>query len=121
MKDKDKLEDQEKIENPETPKEKVKKKRNRLIRFILFLILGIYSYVIQYFIPDMSIILGDFGSIVPLLLSIVSMAGFSWVPILCVLGLVMVVLDEKIGEFSKTFIIIVGVITVVSSLIFFLG
>ena len=65
-------------------------------------------------------VLGDFGSIIPMLLNIVSYTGLKWVPIFCIVGLLLVVFEEKYKEFSKIYIIITGFITVVSILIQFI-
>ena len=64
--------------------------------------------------------LGDFGSIVPLLLQSVAFMGLKWLPIFSVVGLLVTTFEERLGDFPNGFLIIVIFVTVVSFGLLFL-
>ena len=113
------------IENLENSEKKTDNKSKFSISFfnwkyIYYIIVLFLSLALRYNLDKIEVVLGDFGSIIPMLLNIVSYTGLKWVPIFCIVGLLLVVFEEKYKEFSKIYIIITGFITVVSILIQFI-
>ena len=89
-------------------------RKKKLLKFICYIIILVFSL----FGRNLSIItefdLGDFGSIVPLLLQSVALMGFKWLPIFSVVGLLVTAFEEKLGDFPNAFLTIVIIVAVVS-------
>lgn len=112
----------EEIDISESSEKKLNKKKVKIVKFILYGILFVYGVIIsQFFITDvdMNIVLGDFGSILPILFKTISLMGFKWLPIFSICGVVTTVFEEKLGDFPNSFLVIVIFITFVSSVLFF--
>lgn len=134
-KDKEKLvEEKENIKIEEIDKvvnedEKDMKKGNLFIsffksklclKFIYYVVILVIALIFINISNSLEIELGDFGSIVPMLLHSLSFMGFKWLPILSVIGIVLIFFENKFKEISKVYLISTFIITVVSLLIQFI-
>lgn len=92
-------------------------KKYRLFKILFFIISVVYSLIIQFSHASVSVELGDFGSILPLLFTVVADKGFFWTPIFAVVGFISLFLENKIGKFSNMMITIISVILIVSTIV----
>ena len=119
-KDKEKLvEEKENIKIEEIDKvvnedEKDMKKGNLFIsffksklclKFIYYVVILVIALIFINISNSLEIELGDFGSIVPMLLHSLSFMGFKWLPILSVIGIVLIFFENKFKEISKVYLI----------------
>ena len=105
----------EEVDISESAKEKLSKKKVKIAKFVVYGALFIYSLIISKFFitdADMNVVLGDFGSILPIL--------FKRLPIFGVCGVITTIFEEKLGDFPNSFLVIVLFITFVSSVLFFI-
>lgn len=101
----------------ESSEKKLEKKRNKIIKYAVYAIILIFSLIFRNLSVLSTFDLGDFGSIIPLLLQTVALMGFKWLPIFSIAGFVITALEEKLGDFPNGFLIIVILITVTSSIL----
>lgn len=94
--------------------------KNRVYKWLYYLLLFVLCISVRGFIPKIDIILGDFGSILPVLLRVLSVSGITWCPIFCVIGSILVFFDTKYKELNKIYLILTAFITVCSFLILFI-
>lgn len=113
----------EEVDISESAKEKLSKKKVKIAKFVVYGALFIYSLIISKFFitdADMNVVLGDFGSILPILFKTIAIMGFKWLPIFGVCGVITTIFEEKLGDFPNSFLVIVLFITFVSSVLFFI-
>ena len=106
-----------------TPEQEFKRKKVKIAKFIYYGALFIYSFVITSFFvnnTDVSAVLGDFGSIVSVLLKTIAIMGFKWLPIFSVCGVVATIFEEKLGDFPNSYLLVVTLVTIASSILFFM-
>ena len=70
--------------------EKLSIKKNKIIKYIVYGIILILALCGRNLPTVTEFDLGDFGSIVPMLLHSLSFMGFKWLPILSVIGIVLI-------------------------------
>lgn len=92
-------------------------KRTDFLKCFFFFIVLVYAIIIRNTLESKVIVLGDFGSIIPLFFNIVYTTGFSWLPIFSILGLISVILKKYLGEMSNVLLIVVCIICLVSTLL----
>ena len=90
------------------------------LKLIYYIIITVIALNFVNISNELEIELGDFGSIVPMLLHSLSFMGFKWLPILSVIGIVLIFFENKFKEISKVYLISTFIITVVSLLIQFI-
>ena len=90
------------------------------LKLIYYIVITIIALIFVNISNELEIELGDFGSIVPMLLHSLSFMGFKWLPILSVIGIVLIFFENKFKEISKVYLISTFIITVVSLLIQFI-
>lgn len=90
------------------------------LKLIYYIIITVIALIFVNISNELEIELGDFGSIVPMLLHSLSFMGFKWLPILSVIGIVLIFFENKFKEISKVYLISTFIITVVSLLIQFI-
>lgn len=100
--------------------EKLSIKKNKIIKYIVYGIILILALCGRNLPTITEFDLGDFGSIVPLLLQSVAFMGLKWLPIFSVVGLLVTTFEERLGDFPNGFLIIVIFVTVVSFGLLFL-
>ncbi len=100
--------------------EKLSIKKNKIIKYIVYGIILILALCGRNLPTVTEFDLGDFGSIVPLLLQSVAFMGLKWLPIFSVVGLLVTTFEERLGDFPNGFLIIVIFVTVVSFGLLFL-
>jgi uncharacterized membrane protein len=117
----DKLKKEENIEKQNSEKS-VKRylKNKRVVKYIYFIFIFIYSLIVNLTINGVNIELGDFGSLIPVLLYSFVYMSFKWLPILCIVGLLFTIFETKFKDMCKSFIWIVGIICGVSTFLNFL-
>lgn len=96
--------------------QKINKKAD-ILKCLLFFAILIYAVIIRNTLKSKVVVLGDFGSIIPLFFNIVYTTGFSWLPIFSILGLISVILKKYLGEMSNVLLIVVCIICLVSTLL----
>lgn len=89
-------------------------------KYLYYIVLIILSVILKHNLPTLTITLGDTGSIIPILLNVISMNGLKWIPIFSVIGIILLVFEKKFKEISKVYLISTCFITVVSILIQFI-
>lgn len=89
-------------------------------KYIYYVSLIILSLIIEGNLPTLTVTLGDMGSIIPILLNIVSINGLRWIPLLSIIGIVLLIFEKRFKEISKVYIVATGFITVASVLIQFI-
>lgn len=94
--------------------------KTRIYKWVYYVLLFILCISFRGSVSDIEIILGDFGSILPVLLKVVSIAGITWCPIFCVIGSILVFFDMKYKELNKIYLILTAFITVCSFLLLFI-
>lgn len=94
--------------------------KKRIYKWVYYLLLFVFCISVRGFIPEIDIVLGDFGSIMPVLLKVLSMEGITWCPIFCVVGFILVFFDMKYKELNKIYLILTAFITVCSFLLLFI-
>lgn len=92
-------------------------KRADFFKCIFFFIILVYAIIIRNTLESKVLVLGDFGTIIPLFFNIVYTTGFSWLPIFSILGLISVILKKYLGEMSNVLLIVVCIICLVSTLL----
>lgn len=112
----DKVGSEEKVDS----EEKLSIKKNKIIKYIVYGIILILALCGRNLPTVTEFDLGDFGSIVPLLLQSVAFMGLKWLPIFSVVGLLVTAFEERLGDFPNGFLIIVIFVTVVSFGLLFL-
>ena len=90
------------------------------LKLIYYIVITVIALIFVNISNELEIELGDFGSIVPMLLHSLSFMGFKWLPILSVIGIVLIFFENKFKEISKVYLISTFIITVVSLLIQFI-
>ena len=100
--------------------EKLSIKKNKIIKYIVYGIILILALCGRNLPTVTEFDLGEFGSIVPLLLQSVAFMGLKWLPIFSVVGLLVTTFEERLGDFPNGFLIIVIFVTVVSFGLLFL-
>ena len=100
--------------------EKLSIKKNKIIKYSVYGIILILALCGRNLPTVTEFDLGDFGSIVPLLLQSVAFMGLKWLPIFSVVGLLVTTFEERLGDFPNGFLIIVIFVTVVSFGLLFL-
>lgn len=95
-------------------------KNKKVIKYGYFVFILIYSVIVNLTMRGVNIELGDFGSLIPVLLYSFAYMSFKWLPILCVVGLLFTIFENKFKDMCKSFIWVVGIICGVSTLLNFL-
>ena len=95
-------------------------KNKKIIKYVYFIAILVYSIIINLTIKGINIDLGDFGSLIRVLLYSFVYMSFKWLPILCIVGLLFTIFENKFKDMCKSFICIVGIICGVSTLLNFL-
>lgn len=85
-----------------------------LFKYITYVVLFILCIVLKNTVGSSEFILGDFGSIVPLLLQVVSIMGLKWVPLFCIGGIIITRFENKFKDFSNNFLTVVIIVAVTS-------
>lgn len=121
--------DNDKIKVEETTENTVEKigleerlniKKNKIVKYIVYVAILILAIIGRNLPTVTEFDLGDFGSIVPLLLQSVAFMGLKWLPIFSVVGLLVTTFEERLGDFPNGFLVIVIFVTVVSFGLIFL-
>jgi hypothetical protein len=89
-------------------------------KYLYYIVLIILSVILKHNMPTLTITLGDVGTIIPVLLNVISMNGLKWIPIFSVIGILLLIFEKKFKEISKVYLISTCFITVVSILIQFI-
>ena len=89
-------------------------------KYIYYIIIIVVCIVARMLQPSLSVTLGDFGSLIPLLLNILALGGLRWCPIFAVVGIILLIFEKKFSDVSKIYLIITGIVTVVSILLQFI-
>lgn len=89
-------------------------------KYLYYIVLIIFSVILKHNMPTLTITLGDVGTIIPVLLNVISMNGLKWIPIFSVIGILLLIFEKKFKEISKVYLISTCFITVVSILIQFI-
>lgn len=89
-------------------------------KYLYYIVLIILSVILKHNMPTLTIKLGDVGTIIPVLLNVISMNGLKWIPIFSVIGILLLIFEKKFKEISKVYLISTCFITVVSILIQFI-
>lgn len=106
-----------KIDN-EVKKEKKSLFLNKKILKLIYLsIVLIYVIVVNIFMKGSDFVLGDFGSIIPLLLYFFTYMSFKWLPFLSIAGILFVLFEEKFQDMSKSFVWIITIVVVVATIL----
>ena len=92
----------------------VSSKKLGIIKYIFYVLVLIFSIIFNNSLQDTNFVLGDFGSIIPILLNTISMMGIKWLPIFSILGMLVTKFEEKLKDISNSFFIVIIIITVVS-------
>lgn len=83
----------------------------KYIYYVVIIIVCVIARILQ---PSLTVTLGDFGSLIPLLLNILALGGLKWCPIFAVIGIILVLFEKKFPDVSKIYLIVTGCITVAS-------
>ena len=113
----------EKVEESKSPEKDLNRKKIKVAKFVFYAALFVYSLIMTSFFinnSDISAVLGDFGSVVSVLLKTIGIMGFKWLPIFSICGVIATVFEEKLGDFPNSFLVVVILITVTSSILFFI-
>jgi hypothetical protein len=113
----------EKVEESKSPEKELNRKKIKVAKFVFYAALFVYSLIMTSFFinnSDISAVLGDFGSVVSVLLKTIGIMGFKWLPIFSICGVIATVFEEKLGDFPNSFLVVVILITVTSSILFFI-
>lgn len=105
---------EENTENINSSEDKLNRQKNKIVKYGVYILILMFSLVARNFSVLNNFNLGDFGSIIPLLLQSVALMGFKWLPIFSVAGLLITVFEEKLGDFANGFLTIVIIVAVVS-------
>lgn len=105
------------VENKDNIENKTKLDKNRILKNLFFIGVGVYCLILKSFIPTLTINLGDFGTIIPVLFHLVCVMGLKWCPVFSVFGLISIIFEKYVGDIYKIFIYIIAIITVVSTII----
>ena len=100
-----------------TEQKKIFKKPNWYL-IIFFVCVIIFALIITAQDNEISVVLGDSGSIVPALFKTVGYMGFKWLPVFGGVGVILSVLNEEYKELRKVFFIITAIVLVISTLSF---
>lgn len=87
------------------------------VKIIYYIILGLFAFLIRYLDLDIQVKLGDFGSLVPALLSVFILVGLKWVPLLSIIGILITIFEESFKEISKVYLVTSGFIFVLTIII----
>lgn len=114
-------ESKQKEEQGELKKEKEDKSKlnisKKSLKIIYYIILGLFAFLIRYLDLDIQVKLGDFGSLVPALLSVFILVGLKWVPLLSIIGILITIFEESFKEISKVYLVTSGFIFVLTIII----
>ena len=94
---------------------------SKKIKYILYACFFILAIVMGYFYSannDIVFNLGDFGSLLPLLGSVVLMMNLKWCPIFSVIGAILLYFDKKFQDFSTVFFVITSFISILNIILF---
>ena len=91
--------------------------KKKILKLCLIVLIFIYSLIVHLTTEGIDLVLGDFGSIIPLLLYFFSYMSFKWLPILCIVGLIFTLFEEKFKDMSKNFIYIISIMVVVGTVV----
>ena len=113
------------VENLDVNTNKTKKSSKFFISFfswkyIYYIFLIAFSLIVRSNLEPISVTLGDIGSIIPVLLSVVSTNGLKWIPLFSIIGIILIVFEAKFKEISKVYLVVTGFVTVASILIQFI-
>lgn len=114
-------ESEQKEEQGELKKQKEDKSKLNIskkgLKIIYYIILGLFAFLIRYLDLDIQVKLGDFGSLVPALLSVFILVGLKWVPLLSIIGILITIFEESFKEISKVYLVTSGFIFVLTIII----
>ena len=114
-------ESKQKEEQGELKKQKEDKSKLNIskkgLKIIYYIILGLFAFLIRYLDLDIQVKLGDFGSLVPALLSVFILVGLKWVPLLSIIGILITIFEEFFKEISKVYLVTSGFIFVLTIII----
>lgn len=91
--------------------------QKKWLKILYYLIIGLIPIIIRFLDINVEVGLGDFGSLVPALLSIFILVGLKWLPLLSLFGIVITIFEEGFKEISKIYIVTLGFIFVFTLLI----
>lgn len=109
-------EEQRKLKEQNEDKRKLNISKKSL-KIIYYIILGLFAFLIRYLDFDIQVKLGDFGSLVPALLSVFILVGLKWVPLLSIIGILITIFEESFKEISKVYLVTSGFIFVLTIII----
>lgn len=126
-KNEDKIEEsiKEDIMDSEKENEKVERKSKLSFKFsirlhwkyIYYIVIIILCVILRGMQSEISVTLGDFGTIIPVLLNVFALNGLKWCPILGIIGIVVTLFEKKYPEISRVYLVATGFITIVSILL----
>ena len=109
--------------NNEVKKQKEVKKNlfsnKRILKILYLVVILIYVLINNIFIKGSDFVLGDFGSIIPLLLYFFTYMSFKWLPVFCIAGILFLFFEDKFKEMSKSFLWIVTIVVIVATVLKF--
>ena len=88
--------------------------KSSILKYITYIVLFILALILKNSTGASNFVLGDFGSIVPLLLQTVALMGLKWLPIFCVAGVVLTKFEKTFKDFSNSFLTVVIIVAVTS-------
>ena len=94
---------------------------SKKVKFICYAGFFILSLVFAYFYSiDNEVVfnLGDFGSLLPLLGSVILMMNLKWCPIFSVIGAILLYFDKKFQDFSTVFFVITSFVSIFNIILF---
>ena len=98
----------------EESSERKKIEKSVIFKYITYAVLFILSIVLKNITGATNFVLGDFGSIVPLLLQTVALMGLKWMPVFCVAGVLVTKFEKTFKDFSNSFLTVVIIVAVTS-------
>ena len=102
------------VEKKEEIENKKVIKKSTILKYIIYVFLFILCIILKNITGASNFILGDFGSIVPLLLQTVALMGLKWVPIFCIGGVILTVFEDRFKDFANNFLTVVIIVAITS-------
>lgn len=100
----------------ESKKDILNSEKIKIFKYIFYILIAIVSFIVFLNIESMEYTLGDFGTIFPILIRMVSLISLKWIPILSILGIILTKLEKRFGlsSFSNSFFIVMIFVTVIA-------
>lgn len=102
----------ENVEVVEEKSEERKINKSAIIKYIVYIFFFVVCLILKNNSESFNFVLGDFGSIVPLLLQTVALMGLKWVPVFCIAGVLVTKFENIFKDFSNTFLTVVVIVAI---------